>query len=192
MGLSNVPNLDTTNPVNILQTSNYRFVTDTEKSTWNGKENAITAGTTSQYYRGDKTFQTLDKTAVGLSNVDNTSDVNKPISTATQTALNDKSDKNITLERKTASYTLVATDNGKMIEMDVAGANTLTIDASLFSAGNQILISQYGAGQTTITAGAGVTLRSSGGKLKTSAQYSLVTIIAISSTEFYVAGDLTA
>lgn len=100
--------------------------------------------------------------------------------------------KNITLDRKTASYTLVANDNGKMIEMNVASANTLTINASIFSAGNQILISQYGAGQTTITAGAGVTLRSSGGKLKTSAQYSLVTIIAISSTEFYIAGDLTA
>ena len=100
--------------------------------------------------------------------------------------------KDLTLDRKTASYTLVANDNGKMIEMNVASANTLTINASLFSAGNQILISQYGAGQTTITAGAGVTLRSSGGKLKTSAQYSLVTIVAISSTEFYVAGDLTA
>ena len=104
----------------------------------------------------------------------------------------EKSDKNITLERKTASYIAVASDNGKMIEMNVASANTFTINASLFSAGNQILISQYGAGQTTITAGAGVTLRSSGGKLKTSAQYSLVTIIAISSTEFYIAGDLTA
>jgi hypothetical protein len=54
-------------------------------------EPTITAGTTSQYFRGDKTFQTLDKTAVGLANVDNTSDANKPISTATQTALNLKS-----------------------------------------------------------------------------------------------------
>ena len=54
------------------------------------KEPTITAGTTGQYYRGDKTFQTLDKTAVGLSNVDNTSDLNKPISTATQTALDAK------------------------------------------------------------------------------------------------------
>lgn len=52
----------------------------------------ITAGTNSQYYRGDKTFQTLDKTAVGLANVDNTSDANKPVSTATQTALNAKQD----------------------------------------------------------------------------------------------------
>ncbi len=55
-----------------------------------GKENSITGGTTSQYWRGDKSFQTLDKTAVGLGNVDNTSDVNKPISTATQTAINAK------------------------------------------------------------------------------------------------------
>ena len=54
------------------------------------KEPTITAGTTSQYYRGDKSFQTLDKTAVGLSNVDNTSDANKPVSTATQTALDGK------------------------------------------------------------------------------------------------------
>ncbi|HVW22983.1 MAG TPA: hypothetical protein VHB51_00645 [Candidatus Saccharimonadales bacterium] len=55
-----------------------------------GKEPTIAAGTNTQYYRGDKTWQTLDKTAVGLSNVDNTSDLNKPISTATQAALNTK------------------------------------------------------------------------------------------------------
>ena len=90
VGLSNVPNVDATDPANIIQTSSYRFVTDTEKSTWNGKENAITAGTTSQYWRGDKSFQTLDKTAVGLANVDNTSDLDKPISTATATALSGK------------------------------------------------------------------------------------------------------
>lgn len=53
-----------------------------------GKENTVATGTISQYYRGDKTWQTLDKTAVGLGNVDNTSDLNKPVSTAGQTALN--------------------------------------------------------------------------------------------------------
>ena len=52
------------------------------------KEPVITAGTTAQYYRGDKTFQTLNSTAVGLGNVNNTSDAAKPVSTATQTALN--------------------------------------------------------------------------------------------------------
>lgn len=54
------------------------------------KENLIVPGTVSQYYRGDKTFQTLDKTAVGLSNVDNTSDLNKPVSNATQAELSAK------------------------------------------------------------------------------------------------------
>jgi len=58
----------------------------------NAKEPTITAGTTSQYYRGDKTFQTLDKSAVGLGNVDNTSDVNKPVSTAQATAIGLKQD----------------------------------------------------------------------------------------------------
>lgn len=63
------------------------------------KEPAITAGTTTQYWRGDKTWQTLPtapvtsvnsqigvvtlaKSDVGLGNVDNTSDANKPVSTA--------------------------------------------------------------------------------------------------------------
>jgi hypothetical protein len=55
-----------------------------------GAEPSITAGTTAQYWRGDKTWTTLDKASVGLGNVDNTSDSNKPISSATQTALNGK------------------------------------------------------------------------------------------------------
>jgi hypothetical protein len=39
-------------------------------------QSLITAGTTSQYYRGDKTFVTLDKTAVGLANVQNVDQTN--------------------------------------------------------------------------------------------------------------------
>jgi hypothetical protein len=37
----------------------------------NAKENTITATTSADYYRGDKTFATLNKTAVGLGNVAN-------------------------------------------------------------------------------------------------------------------------
>lgn len=55
-----------------------------------GKEPTISAGTTSQYWRGDKTWQTLNKAAVGLGNVDNTSDASKPISTLVQAALDGK------------------------------------------------------------------------------------------------------
>jgi len=84
-------------PSIIAQDSNNRFVTDAQISLWTGKENSLGTGTISQYLRGDKTWQTLNKTAVGLSNVDNTSDLDKPISNATQAAINaiDKPLKNI-------------------------------------------------------------------------------------------------
>lgn len=69
------------------------YLTSANWTTFNSKESAIAAGTIAQYWRGDKSFQTLDKAAVGLGNVDNTSDANKPVSTATQTALNLKVNK---------------------------------------------------------------------------------------------------
>jgi hypothetical protein len=40
------------------------FLTSTDWNTFNNKENAITAGTTAQYWRGDKTWQTLNTDAV--------------------------------------------------------------------------------------------------------------------------------
>jgi hypothetical protein len=39
-------------------------LSSTDWTTFNNKENAITAGTTAQYFRGDKTFQTLNTAAV--------------------------------------------------------------------------------------------------------------------------------
>jgi len=80
IGLGNVDNTSDLN----------KPISTATQTALNNKENLITAGTTAQYFRGDKSFQTLDKNAVGLSNVDNISDLNKPISTATQTALNSK------------------------------------------------------------------------------------------------------
>lgn len=41
----------------------------------NAKENTLAAGTTAQYYRGDKSWQTLNSTAVGLANVANLAQV---------------------------------------------------------------------------------------------------------------------
>ena len=51
-------------------------------------------GTNLQYIKGDGTYGLMNKEAVGLGNVDNTSDLNKPISTATQLALDKKADDN--------------------------------------------------------------------------------------------------
>lgn len=50
----------------------------------------VANGTVQHYWRGDKTWQTLNKSAIGLDQVDNTSDVNKPVSIAAQSALNSK------------------------------------------------------------------------------------------------------
>ncbi len=70
-----------TGGTNTTQIATTAFVTTAAAA----KENTITAGTTAQYWRGDKSWQTLDKTAVGLANVDNTSDATKNAATATLT-----------------------------------------------------------------------------------------------------------
>ena len=84
VGLSNVPNVDTTNPSNITQDSTHRFVTDVEKTLWNNNSSAV------QSVAGKTGIIVLDKSDVSLVNVDNTSDINKPISTATQSQLDQK------------------------------------------------------------------------------------------------------
>lgn len=61
--------------------------TDDVAAASDGMEPAIAAGTAAQYWRGDKTWQALDKGAVGLANVDNTADVDKPVSTAQAAAI---------------------------------------------------------------------------------------------------------
>lgn len=60
----------------------------------NAKQNTLVSGTSIKTIEGQSLLGSgnidLSKSDVGLSNVDNTSDANKPISTATQTALNAK------------------------------------------------------------------------------------------------------
>lgn len=65
---------------------------ETDVATALGREPALPSGTSAQYLRGDKTMQTLNKAAVGLANADNTSDANKPVSTAQATAIGLKKD----------------------------------------------------------------------------------------------------
>lgn len=62
-------------------------------------------------------------------------------------------DYNWTVSQKTASYVLVAADAGTRIEMNAAGATTITVNTGLFAAGDTLFIQNIGAGTTTITAG---------------------------------------
>lgn len=112
VGLSAVDNTsDASKPVSTAQASAIA-----------AKENAITAGTTAQYWRGDKTWQTNDKASVGLSNVDNTSDASKPVSTAQQTALN--------LKANLASPTFTGTVSGVTATHVGLGSVNNTSDAA--------------------------------------------------------------
>jgi len=117
------------------------------------------------------------------------------VTSAVQTQVDSKTAKLITTNRQTASYTLVLGDADKLVEMNVATANNLTVPANssvAFATGTQILLAQYGAGQTTIVAGSGVTIRSNGSKLKLNVQYSGATLIKIDTDEWYLFGDIVA
>ena len=100
----------------------------------------------------------------------------------------------VTTNRQTASYTLALTDNGKLVEMNVATANNLTVPLNssvAFPIGTKIDIAQYGAGQTTVVATSGVTVRSAGGALKLAVQYSGGSLVKIATDEWYLFGDIT-
>lgn len=105
-----------------------------------------------------------------------------------------KADKDLSINTQTASYTLALTDRGGMVRMNVASANTLTVppnSAVAFPVGTQLVISQAGAGQTTIVAGSGVTVNSNGSKMKFNGQWSGATLVKVGSDQWTLFGDLT-
>ncbi len=86
-----------------------------------------------------------------------------------------------------ANYTLVLNDGNGVVEMSIAGANTVTIptNASVaFPIGTSVLVLQFGTGQTSITA-PGVTLRSPFGLL-ISAQFKSATLYQRAINDWYV------
>ena len=60
---------------------------------------------------------------------------------------------NQTVSTKTASYTLVAADKGTRVVMNNASTTTITVNTSLFTAGDTLFIQNIGAGVCTVTAG---------------------------------------
>jgi hypothetical protein len=91
------------------------------------------------------------------------------------------------------TYTLVAGDLNDLVTLSNAGAITLTVPPSVFSANDVINIAQIGAGQVTFAQGAGVTITSTGASAsapKLRAQYSSASVICTASNTFLVVGDL--
>jgi hypothetical protein len=100
--------------------------------------------------------------------------------TLTAQQLNDIT--NLPINDQTASYTAVVGDAGKRIVMNVASANTVTINNSIFTTGDTLFIANKGAGISTLTAGAGVTINTSGSLAL--AQHGGGTLVALSASVF--------
>lgn len=94
VGLGNVPNVSTNDqtPIYTVPTANAELVSGEKLGTAFGKIARAVASLIA-HIANKSNPHSVTKAQVGLGNADNTSDVNKPISSATQTALNGKSDK---------------------------------------------------------------------------------------------------
>ena len=94
VGLGNVPNVSTNDqtPIYTVPTANAELISGEKLGTAFGKIARAVASLIA-HIANKSNPHSVTKAQVGLGNADNTSDVNKPISSATQTALNGKSDK---------------------------------------------------------------------------------------------------
>jgi hypothetical protein len=91
------------------------------------------------------------------------------------------------------TYTFVASDSAKLVTTSNASAVTVTVPPSVFAAGEIINLQSIGVGLTTVVAGAGVTITSTGATAaapKLRARYSAASIICTASNVFTVIGDL--
>ena len=139
---------------------------------------------------------TVTKADLGLGSVDNTSDADKPISTATQAALDAKVSIAQAVNAQTGTtYTLAAADATKLVTLSNAGAITLTVpqdsDAA-YPLGAYTDLMQLGVGQVTIVAGTGATLLPSALTAKSRAQYSRLGVQKVSADTWSLYGDLAA
>jgi hypothetical protein len=106
---------------------------------------------------------------------------------------------NLAFDAETASYTAVLANNGQVVTMDNASANTFSIptNASVaFPIGTQINVISIGAGQTTIQAvtSGTTTIQSTGATAaapKLRVRYSAATCIKAGTDLWYVIGDIS-
>lgn len=85
------------------------------------------------------------------------------------------------------SYTLLSTDQGKIVTLNNASAIAVTVPSGL-GAGFQCTIIQLGAGQATMT-GSGATVSNRSSVTKTAGQYAVVSLIAVAANVFILCGD---
>jgi len=114
--------------------------------------------------------------------------------TGTETLTNKNVQRAINTQTGTA-YTLVLTDAGKVITLENANAQTVTVPKNSvvdFAVGTQIDFVDLGAGAVTFAPVDGdVTIRSKDGDLVIAEQYVGVTLLKIDTDEWVLMGNLT-
>jgi len=129
-----------------------------------------------------------------ISEVSGSSYISKYV-TGSQIAAGGGGSTDLTIDTKTGSYTLILADSGKLIELNSSSSTSLGVplnSTDAFPIGSQILISQIGAGEMTVTPVSGVTIRSRDNELKLQGQYSAATLIKRATDEWLLVGDLKA
>jgi|GEM_PF-6047611 len=140
-------------------------------------EPAISPGVSTQYWRGDKTWQLLNKQAVGLDQVDNTNDMSKPVSAATQNALAAKADSSAVVHKTgdsvsgdlafasgasltfNGSQQYLRWDPGEGLWLAVAD-NDKALKISYGGGSGRMVIDQYGFGEVARFSNGALSMRS--------------------------------
>lgn len=102
---------------------------------------------------------------------------------------------NYVINNQTNSYTLVLSDNHKVIGIDNASDNTITIptNASVaFPTGTMLSIIRLGNGSTSLVAASGVTLNSPNGWVKLAYKYSFAGLIKTDTDTWVAYGNISA
>ena len=160
-------------------------------------------------WTGAQTFGTITPTTVaGPANFSGTPTFANPVALGSSTATTQSVGTNNTtlattafvvaalgaaVNTKTSSYTAVLTDENNLVVMNVATANTFTVPPNssvAFPVGTTLTVIQEGAGQVTLTPGAGVTINNPS-SLTTRTQYSTVAVVQIAANVWIAGGDLT-
>lgn len=93
------------------------------------------------------------------------------------------------------TYTAVLTDNGTLVTMDNASANTFTVPPNssvAFALGTVLTVRQKGAGATTVVAGSGVTIQVAASKsLVIAEQHEWASLVKEATDTWSIAGGLT-
>jgi hypothetical protein len=100
----------------------------------------------------------------------------------------------IGINPKTAAYTTIASDDGKLITVTSSSTANVTLAASLYNVGSQITVARMGTGAVSIVGDTGVTVVSTGATASAPAlraTYSTATAIMLSSNSWLVVGDIS-